>query len=91
MHEWKKTLYLGVLLAFCAFFMIHILQLLLVCCPVAGLIIYAKGYRHWIAIFGSFVAAFVGNVYFDNYDISPHYYVKSLKKEWGRRSNSKVI
>ena len=84
MHEWKKTLYLGVLLAFCAFFYdSRILQLLLVCCPVAGLIIYAKGYRHWIAIFGSFVAAFVGNVYFDNYDISPHYYVKSLKKRMG--------
>ena len=84
MHEWKKTLYLGALLAFCAFFYdSRILQPLLVCCPVAGLIIYAKGYRHWIAIFASFLVAFVGNVYFDNYDVSPHLYVKRLKANLG--------
>ena len=84
MRKWNKTLYLGGLFAFCAFFYdSRILQLLLLCCPVAGLIIYARGYRHWIAISASFFVAFVGNVYFDNYDLSPHLYVKNVKTHLG--------
>ena len=84
MHDLKRTLYIAAPVVFCAFFYdSRILQLLLVCCPVAGLIIHVAGYRHWIAILASFLVGFVVNVYFDNYDVSPHLYVKTVKANLG--------
>ena len=55
--------YFFLMLGFCAFFFdSRIMQLLLLCCPLAGLVVYWKGYRNWAAMLVAFLCCFYVNV-----------------------------
>jgi len=74
-----RIFYFSVLLGFCAFFFdSRIMQLLIVCCPLAGLVIYLKGYRHWVAMLVAFICCFYVNVTLDNNDVAIRAYVNAV-------------
>lgn len=80
--RWQDKLFLGFILSLCSFFFdSRILQLLLICAPVAGLFLYWKGYRHWIAMLASFACCFLLNVTIVNKDIDIKRYAISVWEE----------
>ena len=61
--RWPRMFYFFLMLGFCAFFFdSRIMQLLLLCCPLAGLVVYWKGYRNWAAMLVAFLCCFYVNV-----------------------------
>ena len=77
--RWPRMFYFFLMLGFCAFlFDSRIMQLLLVCCPLAGLVVYWKGYRNWAAMLVAFLCCFYVNVTLDNNDVDIKSYVKAV-------------
>ena len=74
-----RIFYFSLLLGFCAFFFdSRIMQLLIICCPLAGLVIYLNGYRHWVAMLVAFICCFYVNVSFYNNDVDIRAYVNAV-------------
>ena len=77
--KWQNKLYFGLLISFCSFFFdSRIMQLLLMCCPIAGFFLYWRAWRQWTAILVAFTCCFFLNVTIDNHNVKIKKYVTTI-------------